>query len=377
MTFTLNSIIRMVALLAVGLTILAVGISHLDPPNATRRFLQPATNVSINDYFLKISDRQPRWIDSETGKLTVIPVEADDVLEAASCSPWVDDSGKRQVVGRWSNRTWRGPKTVCHAFGLGRYSFPDGRLLNQVHCETVPVGPPCWFPGTQARVVFAAGDGQLYRFEFEPAEPSLALVETGEAEDQLPTPITWGCPMPGVGTVFIGDISWPTDPRMGGRLVASMRIQALDATGTRQYTRTRIWSLKLNVEGTQIIEAAPLIAADNPISIKDGDERSPVVANLPDGSLGLAYTRQVLGTGAWTVHLATLTTDAHHRLVPTPETRVRAFQRFSQPAPVTFSSDGRWINVLVNRAADTKDVVARFSTLNQTTSTDRSDHQIR
>lgn len=211
MTVSVHSMVRLTIFLAVGSTILAVGVSRLDPPRQIRRSLQPVTTMNVNDSALRKPDRHPRWLDLETGDLTTISINAHDVFEAASCSPWVDESGKRQVVGRWSSRSVEGPLMVSQAFGLGRYSYPDGELLNQVDSEIVPIGPPCWFPGTQARVLFSAGDGQLYRFAFEPMETTdYDMLNQDEPVDHQPTALTWGCPKPGRGDVFISDISWST-----------------------------------------------------------------------------------------------------------------------------------------------------------------------
>ncbi len=348
MSFSFTAMIRLMGLLAVGSTLLAIGVSRLDPPQPIRRFHRPVTNHNINDYFLQTEDRKSHWIDSTTGGMTDLPVVGDDVFEAASCSPWVDDSGRRQAVGRWANRTFLGPLTISHAFGLARYSFPDGRMLNQIATDVVPTGPPCWFPGTQARVVFAAGDGRLYRFGFEPAVPTGATSESGQAVDPQPSALDWGCPKPGGGEVFIGDLAWPDAPQLGGRLVAALWITDHDMAGKVQFSRTQLWWLKLNHSATEIIAAGPLVNHDvsGPLA-KQFDERSPTVSALPDGSLALAYTRHAAGKPGWSAHLAPLTITADHDLVPTLESRTRVAAAHCRSAPVAFSTDGRWLNVLV------------------------------
>ena len=362
MTFSFSSMIRLVVLLVVGSTILAVGVSRLDPHKPARRLPGPATHFDINDFFLHVTDHQSRWLDSETGKLTVLPFLVDDILEAGSSSPWVDESGRHQVVGRWANRTFEGPNTVSHDIGLARVSFPDGRILNQVPTEVYPVGPPCWFPGTKARVLFTAGDGQLYRFSFESEAAATSSGDSAEPVDSEPTALTWTCPKPGGGDVFIGDISWPEDARMGGGLVVSLRVHERDEVGSRRFSKTRLWWLKLNHSATRIIEAGPLVNHDiSGPSAQDFDERSPSVAALPDGSLGLAYTRQVETGLGWSVCLARLTTDADHRLVPSLESKTRVVAARAYPAPLAFSSDGKWLNALVGDT-DSEESVGRFPT---------------
>lgn len=261
------------------------------------------------------------------------------------------------------NRTFKGPNTVSHDFGLVRVSFPDGRILNQVPTEIYPVGPPCWFPGTKARVLFTAGDGQLYRFSFESEAAATSSEGSAEPVDTEPTALTWTCPKPGGGDVFIGDVSWPVDARMGGRLVVSLRVYERDELGTRRFSKTRLWWLKLNHLATRIIEAGPLIDHDvSGPSARNVDERSPTAAPLPDGSLGLAYTRQAHSGLGWMVCLARLSTDADHRLVASLESKTQVVAARAYPAPLAFSSDGKWLNALIGDS-DSDESVGRFPTI--------------
>ena len=295
MTISLGSMIRLVVLIVVGSSILAVGVSRLDPPKAPKRFLRPVTSFQLDEFLVPVDKRESCWLDSETGDKTMGPVE-DDILDFASCSPWVDDLGRRQVVGRWSNRMWRGTNTVINEHGLGRFSFPDGRILDRIPSEVFPKGPPCWVPGMPARVVFAAGDGQLYRFDFESDDPTAPPTEASAPAASKPTALTWGCPKPEGGSVLINDLSWPGDARMGGRLVVAMQVLARRNEADRRFSTTRLWWLQLNHSATRIVGIGPLVEHDlaGP-SEANFDERSPIVQALPDGSLGLAYTRRIHG----------------------------------------------------------------------------------
>ena len=372
MTFSFGSMLRLAVLLAVGCTILAVGVSRLDPPKVAKRFPRPVVHHNINDFFLRVEDRKPRWIDAETGGMTLSSVVANDVLEAASCSPWVDETGHHQAVGRWSNRTLQGPDTISHEFGLARFSFPDGRILNQISSEMYPVTPPCWFPGTRARVLFPAGDGKLYRYAFETENPTNTPGESIEAVDAEPVPLTWNAAKPEGGNVLICEVAWPQDARMGGRLVASLRIHERDPEGNRRFSRTQIWWLKLNHSGTQIIEAGPLVNHDLTGSLaQQFDERCPSVAALPDGSLGLAYTRQVEGQTEWSVYLTRLTTDADHHLVAALESQTRLVTEGSHPAPLAFSIDGKWLNTLIGDS-ESDETVVRFPSIVDSTAKAKS-----
>ena len=362
MTYSIPSMVRLMVLMAVGSTVLAIAVSRLDPPQPMRRFLRPVADFNINDVYLDDASRKSRWLNAETGALAVVDINSDDVLEAASCSPWVDDSGHRQVVGRWSNRTWQGPDTVCHEFGLTRYSFPDGKMLNQVPTDIVPSSPPCWFPGVQAKVLFVAGDGRLYRFAFEsdsPSDPARAGVKPFDAQ---PEPLTWDCPRPGGGEVFITAITWPEDPRMGGRLVATVQIQEHPVGARTQLSQQQIYWLKLNHAGTRIIDAGPMIKRDvDPIVSNKVDDRSPTVLRLPDGTLGLAYASKAVGGTGWSVRLGTLELDADHRPIPIAWSRTRIIATECLSGPLAFSADGRWLSVLTNEI-ESPERVGRFAT---------------
>ncbi len=343
MSFSFSSLIRLLVLLALGSTMLAVGLSRLDPPGPGWRSRRTPRDFNVNECFLDVTDRTPRWLDSETGRVVSAPLADGDVLEVASSSPWVDEHGHRQVVGRWSSRTKDGPMSMSHDFGLARYTFPGGEKLDQVSTEIVPVGPPCWFPGTRARVLFAAGDGELYRYAFEAEDRQKSDPE----RDPRPSPIAWRCPKPGQGEVFLGDLTWPDDPRLGGCVVASLRLQGPDGRGGRVYSRTQLWWLKLNHAGTHIVDAGRLIVPE-PGADDDGyDERSPSLATRSDGRLALAYLHHRGEIRGWELRVAPVSIDAERHVPSALQSAFRVLAPGCQAAPAAFSPDGRWLTAIV------------------------------
>jgi hypothetical protein len=342
MSFSFSSLIRLLVLLAVGSTMLAVGLSRMDPPKPERRTRQHASFTNINEYFLEVEDRVPRWLDSDSGRIDAHATEDGDVLEAASCSPWVDEKGRYQVIGRWSNRTQAGPLSTSQDFGLARYAFPSGEMLDQVSTEIVPVSPPCWYPGTRARVIFVAGDGMLYHYAFEP-ERDLKGLEAEPKRDLSPKMLTWRRPKPGSGGIFISDLTWPEDPRMAGRVVVALHEQATSSEGLKHFTRTRLWWLKLNVAGTEVIEAAPLLEQDGVASSEKSDLRSPTVGTLADGTLVLAYLSQSPREPGWKLRVARIELEGDHQVPKALESGSLILDTKCQPASPSFSSDGRWL----------------------------------
>lgn len=348
MSFSFASMIRLLALGAVGLTMLAVGVSRLVPPGVARRFDAPVTTISINDHLLGVPDRQPRWLDATKGTVELTPLAGDDVLEAASCSPWVDAQGRRQVVGRWSSRSLDGTQTVANAFGIARFSFPDGRPIDQISLEHFPVSPPCWLPGDRARVLFVAGDGQLRRFDFEPSGATDEPEPSGVTEARASL-VSWACPQPGAGEVYFGEVAWPRlpDVRLRGLVLATLRFKLEDRGQGTSLSSSELWWLRLDPDFSQITAAGPLLErGPGGPTVRPSDERTPTLAVLPDGSIGLAFARSVPESSTWSVCLGTVEVQADGR-PSCREATVRVLDVRDRPGPLAFSPDGRWLNTLV------------------------------
>jgi len=343
MSFSFSSLIRLLVLLALGSTMVAVGLSKLDPPRPDWRTRRTTQNFIINEYFIDAIDRTPRWLDAGTGSLTEVPLADGDLLDAASSSPWVEEQGRRQVIGRWSSRIKDGPMSISKDFGLARYTFPGGEVLDQVPTEIVPVGPPCWFPGTRARVIFAAGDGMLYHYAFESEDRDKA----GSGRDARPIPLAWRCPKPGDGNIFLGDLTWPEDPRMGGCLIVSLRHQGIGVEDARSFSRMQLWWLKLNHAGTEVVETGRLVTTDvTGPSARQFDERTPTVSTLPDGRTVLAYLRQRGGEAGWELRVAPISIETGRQIPTVLESRSRVLAEKCQASHPAFSPDGRWLSAI-------------------------------
>jgi hypothetical protein len=357
MSFSFSSLIRLLVLLAVGTTMLAVGLSRLDPPRPSWRTISPTKYANINEYFFNVASRIPRWLDAETGQVATYPTEECHVLEAASCSPWGDEKGQRQVIGRWTNRTSPGPMSVSTDFGLARFTFPDGKLLDHVSTELVPAGAPCWYPGTRARVMFAAGDGMLYHLAFEP-EPSLKAADPGAKGDPAPRPISWQCSKPGTGAIFISDLSRPEDPRLNGFVLVSLREQEANTQARRSFSQCKLWWLKLDLAGTEVVEAGPLLIADDlDANSKLYEFRTPVVGTLGDGSLALAYLRQRVRGVGWELRVAPIEPTTDGGAPKALDSKSVLLASKCPPVSPIFSADGRWLNAMVIPAPKVGEVV--------------------
>ena len=236
--------------------------------------------------------------------------------------------------------------SITNDFGIARYAFPSGKMLDHVSTEIVPVGPPCWFPGTQARIVFGAGDGNLYQYAFEP-ESWVAASEAQAGRDLHPWPVVWRCSRPGLGKPFLSDLSWPEDPRMSGSLIVALRELIKGPGHHESYSKTSLCWLKLNFAGNEIVELGRLLFNDeNEGAEPHFDHRNPTVGTLPDGRLALAYLRQRSKDIGWEVRIAPIVLDNERHIPQAFEAKSLLLAEHCQPAHLTFSSDGRWLNAM-------------------------------
>jgi hypothetical protein len=350
MRVSLNGLVRLVGLLALVSCAVAVGLARLEPAAAHFRLAAPPHYGVINGFVLSTPPGETRFLDAETGRFCRITVPEGDRLDYGTCSPWQDEEGESQVVGRWSRRTPGGAESLAEEFGLARYSVPSGRVLDRVPLEVVPAGHPCWFPGTAARVLYAGTDGRLYRLSFE--GPGAAGGAGGDPP--RPQPIDWRCPAPGIKQM-VRDPVWPTDPRLGGRLIVTLSYRP--SAAELALTPGRLWWLRLSDDGAAVVDAGPLTetepaAGQRPLG--RAEERFPNLAVTPDGALTLAYLWQRERTGVWDLRLARVAIDSEtgDPMVPPEGVRTVAGGHLSELPP--FSADGRYVYAVLDRDAATR-----------------------
>lgn len=302
MSVTISKLTRWSIRLAAVSCVVAIAVGQLTTPAPVLRLVEPVRFVSVPG---SSGDSGLTMLDVESGSLTPVELAGGDILENASCAPWKEESGQRQVVGRWRMRSGQGAERLTTEFGLGRYTFPKGDCLDQVVTDILPQGPPCWYPGTSAKVLFAAADGGLYRFAFEGvAGPDT----TPTGRDLRPHPIVWKIAPPGENerSVRISDPVWPTERNFGGRIIVSLRFQVQDRSGEMDFSAPRPWWLKLDAKGEAIEAAGPLAPDDTTALDADLKVRFPRPIRLADGSLRLASLSRHKRSTEWNLSVANL-----------------------------------------------------------------------
>jgi hypothetical protein len=353
MTFSFTSLIRLTVILALASVSAAIGVSRLDPPAPSWRLAQGVTHAGICGLYWGTGQHDARWLDLDAGSLRPLPIPDGESLDTASLSPWRDETGASQVVGRWSRKE---PGTtvvegLTNQFGLARYRYPSGERIDYVTTDVIPSGPVCWFPGTSAQVLFTGGDGGLYRFAFEPrtegGEPDteplrLGFVEGSRIAEQL-------------DGAFFCDLSWPSDPRLNGLALVSLRTRSTvdsDPLQRYRYSRGQIWWVRFNAEGTKVVAGGRLF--DQKDSDAERDERSPVLGIGPDGHPLVTFKVKTQGGHGWDLRLARLDRErlSGEPLLSFAESRVAA--RNHAPCPSPISNDGRRVFSLTNQGASWK-----------------------
>src|SRR5262245_44709162 len=203
----------------------AVLVGRSSPPRPARRAPGHPSFVYVNGHLSGLGSWELQRLDPEAGRTEPLPLPEGALMDCARGSPWRDSRGRWQVAGRgWtSSGPRRNPIPRGHCLAL--YEFPGGAVLDRVETEHLPDGPPCWEPGTSARVVYAAGDGALYWHDFEGSDPSGANFRGG---DSRPEPVAWECPQPGLGSVRLADPAWPPESALGRRLLVSLQVLEQD-----------------------------------------------------------------------------------------------------------------------------------------------------
>ncbi len=341
MRLVMLTLVRLSWFVVLGSVAAAVAVGRYYVPEE-RQFRRAAVAArEVNGYL--VGDAAPgcRFLDPETGRYSRMTLPDGDSLLFAQATPWRDDRGRSQVVGRWMGRDGR--HGDARGFGLARYSYPSGAVLDRIPVEVAPAAAPTWFPDLSARLIYAGTDGQLYRIAFEDEAGRPA----GRDEVMRPVPLSWQCTPPGVDRVHLEDPSFMTVPGLRGRLVVALRRQA-DLPDGRVFFPSEIWWLELNPRATAIVAAGRLtVPAGETDPLGGVEERMPSIAATPDGTPVLAYLSRPKGRHDWQIRLAPVTTDPETRSPRAAAADSLLIAESSAAVAPTFSSDGLWLNGVI------------------------------
>lgn len=333
---------RMTALALALLCVAALAVGRMAGPGSRLRVAERPRFVAVHRQGSPASAASLGFLNLDTGDVEPFQLSGGDALVDPACAPWRDEQGRGQVAGRWLNRSGQDESRVTTDFGLGRFTFPEGEPIDRIPSDVLPEGPPCWYPGTQAKILFAAANGTLYRFAFE---GSTAPDARPNGADPRPVPIVWKVAPPGEDerSVRMADPIWPEGRGFGGRVIVSLRLQVRDGDEVR-FSPPRLWSLKLDREGGAIEAAAPL-APEESVGLGDVKVRYPRTVRWADGRDRIAFLAKEHGQRDWALAAARIALDEDGAPVLEPEETRLVVDR-CEFAPPAFSTEGRWLYYL-------------------------------
>lgn len=313
----------------VGVVIISIGLGRAHRPMREDRAPAPERPIWVR------GPERDSWLDPRTGGLVPMRLEqpGEGRLEFASIAPWQTPSGGTQAIGLWSTWEARGKGARPHGVYLGRLRLPERTLIDQVPLPTLFSSPPCWFPDLSARVLFACLDGRLYAQSYETTDDRVP--------DEHPRPVGWsGWPSP-EHPPWVVDVSWPSDARLGGRLIASMRLPCPGPPAL--LGPSRLWWLQYDDQHATV---SILGALDAQQGEEAGDLRFPVVGAVRDGSLILAYLHQATPEDGWVLRIAPLEFDPRLGGPIARFDKARSVVDGCLGTPPGLSRDGRTLSVV-------------------------------
>ncbi len=338
MIATLSSLFRTLIVSVLMLTLVAIGLGLSQQASDVRR---PGRSdlVCVNGFYWKEASWSPRLLDPQNHSLRKLTLPADDRLDMATLSPWVNQENESQLVGRWIRRSGQDQDTISQEFGLARYSYPSGRVLDQIPTSIVPISPPCWYPGTESRVLFLAGDAQLYQFCFEDFS-----TKTLGMNSRQPSPIRWEIDPPGEGNVIIHDVCWPNVADWDSRLLVSLSVKQRQGDHMI-YSPSQIWWLRLSLDGASIVDAGPVAGLDS--REQTIDLKRPALGQTSDGQLSLAFLGREEPTRNYAIYLVPLEQDSDSGEPKALVHRARMIAETSAILAPVFSEDGKSLSYLI------------------------------
>jgi hypothetical protein len=323
------------ALFAVAVLVGRAVPDQTDAHGLTSTYPATPRYAAINELWYTDHPETPRLLDLETGSIVRCTQREAEGLDQSSCSPWRDARGQYHLLGRWKDpegkRYDRYPETI----GLARFTFPEGRLLDRVSLDRLPVGSPCWFPDGSQRALLLSGDNELYIHDFSrPGNEG-----RGEGAGRLRR-LRFQGGETGLDRYGRKDLCWPGDPALAGRilLVLDTPVNSAPVGGA-----SRLWWLELNREATEVVPRGTVVPIEGPGPAPRRYERLPSVGISADGSRWLAYLARRQFGARWELWLLPLELGSSDQPPRPDRSAARCLVDGCAPMAPSFSTDGRWL----------------------------------
>jgi hypothetical protein len=340
MSLSIGRVGRLVFRAALALTLVALFLGRYTPRERSTSCADQRTAAHPRYLAIPISrclnpPYVPRILDTQTTVMTPCRVEDAENLEFLGCSPWRDRAGQHQMAALYWGGSGNRPAHAPGPIELIRCTFPAGKVVDRAIADPIPRGPICWAPDRSDRIVFAAGDGRLYRHDFSEGQGGGS--KRCEAKS---IPLRWKGKRRRNGRPFYQDPCWPDQPELGRRLLVSV-VTSDSADTQEQLPKPRLCWVRPDSDVRRIMEIRRAII---PVGVSpDVEERLPSVGRAADGTLVLAYLVRPLSRPRWELRVAPIAVEPSDESprVLTSETR-RLAEECEAVVPA-FSPDGRWI----------------------------------
>ena len=333
------------ALLLLGAcSLLALVVSNL---HATRSISLPLSTTKVDAITTSSSPDHPAdqtrcyLIDPENSRCLVVPLLPGNRWGQLSVSPWCDADGNTEAVCQSFSSP--GGAAGRSFWGLARLRVPEGEVIEEFKLDLLPTGRACWVPAHPGRILFAAGDGQLYLHDFPGWSSDGEIVTDAAARSNVSAlcQVSWEGPPPIGESVFITDPVWPRHPRLR-HLVFATAIPQFRKPQQAVTQATEIVWLLMSDEGAEV-KASGLLGI--PTEEASGDcvisRRFPNLEQGQDGTIRLAYLSTGRQDRTFRLKVVPIEIDSKtgHPRVPT-HCLPRVLDEDCAPVPPLFSADG-------------------------------------
>jgi hypothetical protein len=347
----LMTLLRLSGVLVFGWTALALGVGALGvgghEVTHSRTYFIPSP--SLHDALPCGRPDGPdrvkyHLLDRTTGRAETLNLPEDLAWSLLSVSPWRDQDGSLQAIGRWVCRL-EGQDEFC---GLALLRLPDMTLKSRINLDVLPTGKPCWVPGRPGEVLFSAGNGQLYRCSLgdrrgeDLSAKSQRSAESKGGDDAHARAVTWDTQPPGSGVVYLDDPAWSSEPALRHLVFVALSMRE-NRENRRVILPSRLWWLVMNEEGDAIVAAGPLTESkpddsSNPAMF----ERMPNVVIGAGDKISLVYLTRAGREQSWRLRSAPLELDSAtgRPRVKNSGSAARSLAEGLAPASLVVSADG-------------------------------------
>ena len=289
MRFSIYGMIRLTSIVCMAAIMTGVAVNRM-VPQANHHwkvdFGQPwALGNNLNKF-----SHENLVLDLDQDKQIQIPLSADQKLELISISPFVNETGSREMVCRRQLNYLDGKTQLPGIIELVRMSFPEMKELDSRPLDWLPNSIPSWDPSIENgfKTIFSTGAGTLVRVDWTDSQ--------GRPLNHHGQQVSWDVTPPFGDQTFVAEPEWVTDRRFPNRLLASI-------WGFSQETKTfhagLAW-LDLNSDRSAI-ESYAILAEKDLGPVNNGHYyRYPVSKTDRLGKIQIAWQDHAHGEFGWT-----------------------------------------------------------------------------